>query len=100
MGHRLRLYFGNNILAESGSPGDDGDGAPYDEDENASWLPEWLSFLSGLPTYQRKTWTLVMIQGYVDDTGNDGRSPIFLFSALIGEAKAWDSFSNAWDACL
>ena len=40
------------------------------------------------------------IQAYVDETGNDGRSPVFLFSALIAPADKWAGFSDRWEACL
>jgi len=41
-----------------------------------------------------------MIQAYVDETGNDGESPIFLFSALIGEAEKLATLSNEWSKAL
>lgn len=40
------------------------------------------------------------IQAYVDETGLDGRSPILLFSALIGTAFDWASFSDQWKDVL
>jgi Protein of unknown function (DUF3800) len=61
---------------------------------------QWLSILSGLPEARRKKRIITMIQAYVDDSGNDGRGPVFLFSALIGEAEKWATFSDEWDACL
>jgi hypothetical protein len=41
-----------------------------------------------------------MIQAYVDDSGHDGKSPVFLFSALIGNAEKWAKFSDDWNLCL
>jgi hypothetical protein len=41
-----------------------------------------------------------MLQAYVDETGADGNSPVFLFSALICEAIIWAKFSTDWDSCL
>ena len=41
-----------------------------------------------------------MIQAYVDETGTDGRSSVFLFSALICEAVLWAKFSDDWQVCL
>src|SRR5260370_14949240 len=41
-----------------------------------------------------------MLQAYVDETGADGKSPLFLFSALICEAIIWAKFSDNWDVVL
>lgn len=41
-----------------------------------------------------------MIQAYVDESGGKNQSPLFLFSALIGEAMMWATVADQWDACL
>jgi hypothetical protein len=41
-----------------------------------------------------------MMHVYVDESGADGQSPVFLFSALIAEAEKWAIFSDEWEACL
>jgi len=56
--------------------------------------------LSGLPESQRRNRVIAMIQAYVDDSGHDGTSPVFLFSALIGNAEKWARFSDDWTLCL
>ena len=50
---------------------------------------------SGLPKVR-----VVTIQAYVDDTGIDGRSTWFIFSALLGTAEDWASVSDRWRAIL
>lgn len=41
-----------------------------------------------------------MIQAYADESGADGRGPVFVFSALICDAELWVHFSDRWDSCL
>jgi hypothetical protein len=64
------------------------------------WLPEWLSFLSGVPEFRRKRTVLVAIQAYVDETEGKGNPPLFVFSGLIAEAQDWARFSDTWNDCL
>ncbi len=65
----------------------------------AVWLPNWLSFLSGIPECRRRKRILVAIQGFVDESGTkDGQK--FVFSALLSDAEKWAHFSDEWDACL
>ncbi len=66
----------------------------------APWLPRWLSFLSGVPTIQRKRRVLVAIQAYVDESEGKGKAPLFVFSALMAEAETWAVFSDRWAECL
>lgn len=40
------------------------------------------------------------IQAYVDETGLDGKSPCFLFSALTATIGDWAEFSDRWKAVL
>ena len=40
------------------------------------------------------------IQAWIDDTGLDGRSPEFLFSAVFATVEDWASFSDRWKAVL
>jgi Protein of unknown function (DUF3800) len=93
----LRIFFhrkiGNNILAESDPQEDDGDGP-------APWLPDWLSALSGIPEDRRRKRLLVMVQGYIDESGSKGQGEVFVFSAIAAKAKLWARVADAWDACL
>ena len=65
-----------------------------------SWLPKGFEFLSGVPESERRRRKLVTIQVYVDDTGLDGRSPYFLFSALYATVPDWAAFSDRWKLVL
>jgi uncharacterized protein DUF3800 len=65
-----------------------------------SWLPQGFEFLSGLPEAERRRRRIVTIQAYVDDTGIDGRSPWFIFSALLGTAEDWAGASDRWRTVL
>lgn len=40
------------------------------------------------------------IQAYVDETGMDGKSPFFLFAALLGTLDDWTAFSDRWKSAL
>jgi hypothetical protein len=90
---------GNNILAESTQIADNSGGGSSD-DGGAPWLPRWLSFLAGIPEMLRRRRVIVNIQAYVDETGSDGKSPLFLFSALIAQAETWAQIVEEWDAHL
>jgi hypothetical protein len=37
---------------------------------------------------------------YVDDSGFDGKSPMFVLGAWIADCEAWDMFSNLWEIAL
>lgn len=70
------------------------------EDDRGVWLPGWLSFLSGLPTLQRKARRIVAIQVFVDESGGKGQGTVFVFSAMISSAEHWAGFFDAWQSCL
>ena len=65
-----------------------------------TWLPKWLSFLSGIPEIRRRKRILVAVQGYVDDSGGKGQGKVFVFSALVSSAEEWAPFTKEWDSCL
>jgi hypothetical protein len=50
-------------------------------------------------TRQRRLFC-VTIQVYVDEAGLDGKSPFFLFSALLGTLVDWKGFSERWKSAL
>lgn len=37
---------------------------------------------------------------FVDDSGGDGRSPVFVLGAWIARCDAWEKFSDAWEVSL
>jgi hypothetical protein len=66
-----------------------------------TWLPKWLSFLSGLPETKRKRRIIVPVQAYADESGmNDGTSTVLVIAALISDAQDWAILADEWDWCL
>jgi len=65
-----------------------------------SWLPTFLSFLSGLPEDVRRRTLVMPFQAYVDDSGGPGHSKHFVLAGLVGHSEDWAAFSDEWRACL
>ncbi|WP_213739653.1 DUF3800 domain-containing protein [Bradyrhizobium sp. dw_411] len=42
----------------------------------------------------------MMLQAFIDDSGNDGRSPVFVLAGFIASADQWKVFSDEWDNIL
>lgn len=59
----------------------------------------WL-LVSGLPSATLKRRPLVMLQAYFDDSGSEGRGPVFLVSGYVATAENWARFSDEWQAIL
>src|SRR5438128_1432834 len=54
----------------------------------------------GLPWHLRRR-RLILTRGeafgsFVDETGNDGRSPVMILAALVATADQWKTFSDEW----
>jgi hypothetical protein len=41
-----------------------------------------------------------MLQAYIDDSGNDGKSPVFVLAGYVSTTEKWETFSDEWDAVL
>jgi hypothetical protein len=41
-----------------------------------------------------------MLQAFIDDSGNDGKSPVFILAGYIASAENWERFSNEWEKTL
>ena len=67
---------------------------------SGAWLPNGMSFLSGLPEKERRDRRIVVIQAYVDESGGKGQSSVFVFSALVATANDWANFSDQWRSIL
>src|SRR5262245_15297177 len=63
-------------------------------------LPDWLSFLSGLPEASRRRRLLMPIQAFVDDSGGKGHSRHFVMAGLVGHSEGWAVFADEWRRCL
>lgn len=41
-----------------------------------------------------------MLQAYIDDSGWDGQSPVFVLAGYLAKKEQWDLFSDEWQAVL
>jgi hypothetical protein len=41
-----------------------------------------------------------MLQAFIDDSGNDGKSPVFILAGYIASAENWEGFSDEWENTL
>jgi hypothetical protein len=43
---------------------------------------------------------MVMLQAFIDDSGWDGNSPVFILAGFVAKEKQWEEFSEAWQIVL
>src|SRR5450830_1266831 len=55
---------------------------------------------SGLAEPQRSRRPLLMLQSFIDDSGWDGQSPVFVLAGYVAQEKQWEDFSDAWQVIL
>jgi Protein of unknown function (DUF3800) len=58
------------------------------------------ALVSGLPEPRRSRRLLLMLQGYIDNSGWDGDSPAFVMAGYVASEKQWEAFSQDWQAVL
>ena len=58
------------------------------------------ALVSGLPSGQREARQLMVLQAYIDDSGNEPTSPIFVLAGFISTHQRWAAFSDEWQAAL
>jgi hypothetical protein len=58
------------------------------------------ALVSGLPDKRRRSRLLVMLQAHIDDSGWDGKSPVFVLAGYVSTAERWQAFSDEWQAVL
>lgn len=58
------------------------------------------ALVSGLPDLWRGRRRMVMLQAFIDDSGWDGNSPVFVLAGFVAKEKQWEDFSDAWQAVL
>lgn len=56
--------------------------------------------VNGLPHGPRENRLLLMLQGYIDDSGSDGTRIPFVLAGYILAAEKWADFSDAWKSEL
>lgn len=54
--------------------------------------------VSGLPTGLRKRRLLVVLQAFIDDSGSEPNSPVFVLAGYIATTEAWARFADDWAA--
>jgi hypothetical protein len=53
-----------------------------------------------LPTGSRERRLLIVLQAFIDDSGSEPGSPVFVLAGYIAPTSAWATFANDWDAEL
>jgi hypothetical protein len=66
----------------------------------APWIPNCISFLSGLPEIKRRRRPLVILQAYLDESGTRNQDVCFVLAGFIAPAEVWANFSDQWQQCL
>jgi len=66
----------------------------------APWIPDCLSFLSGLPEMKRRRRLLVILQAYLDESGSRNQDVCFVLAGFIAPSEVWAQFSDEWQQCL
>ena len=41
-----------------------------------------------------------MLQAFIDDSGWDGQSPVFVLAGYVAKAEQWEAFSTDWQLAL
>ena len=54
----------------------------------------------GLLKEQRRKRLIVALQAYIDESGTDEKSQIFVFAGYVGTIKQLDKFSEGWAGIL
>src|SRR6266851_757494 len=58
------------------------------------------ALVSGLPSDKCKRRLLMPFQAYIDDSGSEPQSPVFVLGGFIAPHEKWASFSEEWQAAL
>ena len=56
--------------------------------------------VSGLPTGPRERRLLMPFHAYIDDSGNEPQSPVYVLAGFIASVEQWAAFSTDWQAAL
>lgn len=58
------------------------------------------AMVCGYSRIHRERKRLLMLQGYVDDSGSEPSSRTFILAGYVLPASVWELFSDSWDAAL
>jgi hypothetical protein len=59
-----------------------------------------LAMVSGLPRGERERRRLMVLQAFVDDSGNDPQDEYLVLAGFVASVLEWIKFSDAWQAEL
>jgi hypothetical protein len=58
------------------------------------------ALVSGMSAENRARCWLVMLQGFLDDSGSSSNDPVFVVGGFISSVVKWEAFSDAWTEAL
>jgi hypothetical protein len=58
------------------------------------------ALVSGLPSRERGHRLFMVFQAFIDDSGSEPQSPIFVLGGFIASHDQWAKFADEWDAAL
>lgn len=58
------------------------------------------ALVCGLSEQSRQKRVFMILQSYIDDSGNDTRSPAFVLAGYLATVDQWDAFSIEWQSVL
>ena len=61
--------------------------------------PVW-ALVSGLPRGERERRLFMVLQAFIDDSGNDPNAHSFMLAGFVAPSQNWAAFSNDWQALL
>jgi hypothetical protein len=61
--------------------------------------PVW-ALVSGLPRGEREERLFMVLQAYIDDTGNSPNEYAFILSGFVAPSEVWAKFCDEWQALL
>jgi hypothetical protein len=73
---------------------------PVDESKFETVTYTYYEQLNGYPKPIRLERLMLMLQGYADDSGSDGRHAPYFFGGFLMEAERWAHFADAWQTQL
>jgi hypothetical protein len=57
------------------------------------------AIVSGLADEQRRKRLLLVLQAFIDDSGN-GQPPVLVLAGFVARAESWATFADKWRAAL
>ena len=57
------------------------------------------ALLAGMSARARQQRVLVMLQAYIDDSGN-GDPPVYVLAGFVASSDEWEIFTDEWQALL